>query len=141
MPGFTHLQNAQPISYSHYLMSFFEMFERDKKRAKQLFENINECPLGSGALAGTNFYKINRKNLAKDLGFLKPTENSLDSVSDRDFAIEFLSVMSILSMHFSRLSEDLIIWSSSAYDLIKFPDNLCTGSSIMPQKKIRMQQN
>ncbi len=135
MPGFTHSQNAQPISYAHYLMSFFEMFERDKKRAKQLSDNINECPLGAGALAGTNFCEINRESLARDLGFAKPTENSLDSVSDRDFVIEFLSILSILSMHFSRLSEDFIIWSSSAYELIKFSDNLCTGSSIMPQKK------
>ena len=135
MPGFTHSQNAQPILYSHYLLSFFEMFERDKKRAKQLLENINECPLGSGALAGTNFYEIDRKALAKNLGFKKPTENSLDSVSDRDFVIEFLSLLSILSMHFSRISEDFIIWSGSAYDFLKFPDNLCTGSSIMPQKK------
>ena len=135
MPGFTHSQNAQPISYSHYLMSFFEMFERDRKRAKQLLKNINECPLGSGALAGTNFFEIDRNFLAKDLDFLKPTENSLDSVSDRDFVIEYLSVLSILSMHFSKLSEDFIVWSSSAYNLIKFPDNLCTGSSIMPQKK------
>ena len=94
-----------------------------------------ECPLGSGALAGTNFYEIDRNILAKDLGFKKPTENSLDSVSDRDFAIEFLSLLSILSMHFSRLSEDFVIWSSSAYNLIEFPENLCTGSSIMPQKK------
>ncbi len=135
MPGFTHSQNAQPILYSHYLLSFFEMFERDKKRAKQLLENINECPLGSGALAGTNFYEIDRKALAKNLGFKKPTENSLDSVSDRDFVIEFLSLLSILSMHFSRISEDFIIWSGSAYEFLKFPDNLCTGSSIMPQKK------
>ena len=135
MPGFTHSQNAQPISYAHYLLSFFEMFERDKNRAKQLLENMIECPLGSGALAGTNFYEIDRNILAKDLGFKKPTENSLDSVSDRDFAIEFLSLLSILSMHFSRLSEDFVIWSSSAYNLIEFPENLCTGSSIMPQKK------
>ncbi len=135
MPGFTHSQNAQPILYSHYLLSFFEMFERDKKRATQLLHNINECPLGSGALAGTNFFEIDRKKLAKSLGFKKPTENSLDSVSDRDFIIEFLSLLSILSMHFSRLSEDFIIWSSSAYDFLEFPDNLCTGSSIMPQKK------
>ncbi len=135
MPGFTHSQNAQPILYSHYLLSFFEMFERDKKRAKQLLENINECPLGSGALAGTNFYEIDREALAKNLGFKKPTENSLDSVSDRDFVIEFLSLLSILSMHFSRISEDFIIWSGSAHDFLKFPDNLCTGSSIMPQKK------
>ncbi len=135
MPGFTHSQNAQPILFSHYLLSFFEMFERDKRRAIQLLDGIDECPLGSGALAGTNFFEINRKELAKSLGFRKPTENSLDSVSNRDFMIEFLSLLSILSMHFSRLAEDFIIWSSSAYDLLKFPDNLCTGSSIMPQKK------
>ncbi len=135
MPGFTHSQNAQPISYAHYLLSFFEMFERDKKRAKQLLENMDECPLGSGALAGTNFFEIDRNLLAKDLGFKKPTENSLDSVSDRDFVIEYLSLLSILSMHFSRLSEDFVIWSSSAFDLLKFPESLCTGSSIMPQKK------
>jgi len=135
MPGFTHSQNAQPITYSHYLLSFFEMFERDKKRAVQLLENINECPLGSGALAGTNFFEIDRHYLAKDLGFKKPTENSLDSVSDRDFIIEYLSILSILSMHFSRISEDFIIWSGSAYEFLIFPDKLCTGSSIMPQKK------
>ena len=135
MPGFTHSQNAQPILYSHYLMSFFEMFERDKKRAKQLFENMNECPLGSGALAGTNFVEIDRHSLAKDLGFKKPTENSLDSISDRDFVIEFLSMISILGMHFSRMAEDFITWSSCAYNFISFPDTLCTGSSIMPQKK------
>ena len=135
MPGFTHSQNAHPILYAHYLLSFFEMFERDKKRAKQLLENIDECPLGSGALAGTNFFEIDRKALAKNLGFKKPTENSLDSVSDRDFVIEFLSLLSILSMHFSRISEDFIMWSGSAYEFLKFPDNLCTGSSIMPQKK------
>ena len=135
MPGFTHSQNAQPILYAHYLLSFFEMFERDKKRANQILENIDECPLGSGALAGTNFYKIDRKALAKSLGFKKPTENSLDSVSDRDFVIESLCFLSILSMHFSRISEDFIIWSGSAYEFLKFPDKLCTGSSIMPQKK------
>ncbi len=135
MPGFTHSQNAQPISYSHYLLSFFEMLQRDKKRAEQLLKNINECPLGSGALAGSNFYEIDRYILAKDLGFEKPTENSLDSVSDRDFVIEYLSILSIMSMHFSRLSEDFINWSGSAYDFLTFPDSLCTGSSIMPQKK------
>ena len=113
MPGFTHSQNAQPISFAHYLMSFFEMINRDKKRIYQLHQNLNECPLGSGALAGTNFFEINRLLLAKKLGFKKPTENSLDSVSDRDFIIEFLSVLSIISVHFSRISEDLIIWSSS----------------------------
>ena len=135
MPGFTHSQNAQPITYSHYLLSFFEMFERDRRRAKQLLDNIDECPLGSGALAGTNFYEIDRHSLAKNLGFKKPTENSLDSVSDRDFIIEYLSILSILSMHFSRISEDFIMWSGSAYEFLIFPDKLCTGSSIMPQKK------
>ena len=135
MPGFTHSQNAQPISFAHYLMSFFEMIKRDKNRINQLIENMTECPLGSGALAGTNFFEIDRVLLAKKLGFLKPTENSLDSVSDRDFIIEFLAILSIMSIHFSRISEDLIIWSSSAYDLVKFPDTLSTGSSIMPQKK------
>ena len=135
MPGFTHSQNAQPISFAHYLMSFFEMIKRDKNRINQLTENMTECPLGSGALAGTNFFEIDRVLLAKKLGFVKPTENSLDSVSDRDFIIEFLAILSIMSIHFSRISEDLIIWSSSAYDLVKFPDTLSTGSSIMPQKK------
>ena len=135
MPGFTHSQNAQPISFAHYLMSFFEMVKRDKNRINQLIENMTECPLGSGALAGTNFFEIDRVLLAKKLGFMKPTENSLDSVSDRDFIIEFLAILSIMSIHFSRISEDLIIWSSSAYDLVQFPDTLTTGSSIMPQKK------
>lgn len=135
MPGFTHSQNAQPISFAHYLMSFFEMIKRDKNRINQLNKNMTECPLGSGALAGTNFFEIDRILLAKKLGFVKPTENSLDSVSDRDFIIEFLAILSIMSIHFSRISEDLIIWSSSAYDLVQFPDTLTTGSSIMPQKK------
>ena len=135
MPGFTHSQNAQPISFAHYLLSFFEMLERDKQRSKNLIENMNECPLGSGALAGTNFFEIDRNFLAKKLGFKKPTENSLDSVSDRDFVIEFLSVISIISVHSSRIAEDFIIWSSNAYGFLKFPDSLSTGSSIMPQKK------
>ncbi len=135
MPGFTHSQNAQPISYSHYLLSFFEMLQRDKKRTEQLLKNLNECPLGSGALAGSNFFEIDRNYLAKDLNFEKPTENSLDSVSDRDFVIEYLSILSIMSMHFSRLAEDFINWSGSAYNFLTFPDSLCTGSSIMPQKK------
>ena len=135
MPGFTHLQNAQPILFSHYIMSFFEMLERDKSRAIFLKKNMNECPLGSGALAGTNFYEIDRVSLAKNLGFNKPTENSLDSVSDRDFVVEFLFIVSTLSMHLSRLCEDFIIWSSSSYNFIVFPDSLSTGSSIMPQKK------
>ena len=135
MPGFTHLQNAQPISFSHYLMAFFEMFERDKSRISDMIDRMDECPLGSGALAGTNFGKIDRKLIAKLLGFKKPTENSLDSVSDRDYAVEFLSNLCILSMHFSRISEDFIIWCSSGFSFIKFSDSFCTGSSIMPQKK------
>ena len=135
MPGFTHLQNAQPILFSHYIMSFFEMLERDKSRAIYFKKNLNECPLGSGALAGTNFYEIDRVSLAKNLGFSKPTENSLDGVSDRDFVVEFLFIISTLSMHLSRLCEDFIIWSSSSYNFLDFPDSLSTGSSIMPQKK------
>ena len=135
MPGFTHLQNAQPILFSHYLLSFFEMIQRDKMRAIQLIKNLNECPLGSGALAGTNFFEIDRFYIAKKLGFEKPTENSLDSVSDRDYVVEFLTILSLISMHFSKISEDFIIWASGAFEFIKFPDSLCTGSSIMPQKK------
>ena len=135
MPGFTHLQNAQPILFSHYLMSFFEMINRDKIRSLQLIESLNECPLGSGALAGTNFFEIDRFYIAKRLGFKKPTENSIDSVSDRDYVVEFLTILSLISMHFSKLSEDFIIWASRAFEFIKFPDTLCTGSSIMPQKK------
>ena len=135
MPGFTHLQNAQPILFSHYLLSIFEMIQRDKMRAIQLIKNLNECPLGSGALAGTNFFEIDRFFIAKKLGFEKPTENSIDSVSDRDYVVEFLTILSLISMHFSKISEDFIIWASGAFEFIKFPDSLSTGSSIMPQKK------
>ncbi len=135
MPGFTHLQNAQPVLFSHYLLSFFEMLQRDKKRIINLQENLNECPLGSGALVGTNFFEIDRFSLAKNLGFQKPSENSIDSVSDRDFVVEFLFVLATLSMHLSRLAEDFIIWSSSSFNFLEFPDSLSTGSSIMPQKK------
>ena len=135
MPGFTHLQNAQPISLAHYFMAFFEMFERDKRRLFDMINRLDECPLGAGALAGTSFAKIDRKYLAKLLGFSKPTENSLDSVSDRDYAIEFLSNLSILAIHFSRIAEDFIIWCSNEFSFIKFSDLHCTGSSIMPQKK------
>ncbi|MAZ07471.1 MAG: argininosuccinate lyase [Rickettsiales bacterium] len=135
MPGFTHSQNAQPISFSHYLMCVFEMLERDKKRFHNLIKSNNECPLGSGALAGTNFYSIDRNFIAKELGFEKPTENSLDSVSDRDFVIEFASNISFVALHLSRIAEDLIIWSGIQFDFVKFSDALCTGSSIMPQKK------
>ena len=135
MPGFTHLQNAQPILFSHYLLSFFEMINRDKIRSFQLIKNLNECPLGSGAIAGTNFFEIDRFYIAKKLGFEKPTENSIDSVSDRDYVVEFLTILSLISMHFSKLSEDFIIWASGGFEFIRFPDTLCTGSSIMPQKK------
>ena len=135
MPGFTHLQNAQPISLAHYLMCSFEMFHRDKLRMKFLENNLKECPLGSGALAGSNYENIDRQFIAAKLGMGKPTENSLDSVSDRDFIIEFLSYASLIAVHVSRISEDFIIWSSTQFQFIKFPDTLCTGSSIMPQKK------
>ena len=135
MPGFTHLQNAQPILFSHYLLSFFEMINRDKIRSIQLIKNLNECPLGSGAIAGSNFFEIDRFFIAKKLGFEKPTENSIDSVSDRDYVVEFLTILSLISMHFSKLSEDFIIWASGGFEFIRFPDTLCTGSSIMPQKK------
>ena len=135
MPGFTHLQNAQPVLFSHYLLSFFEMLQRDKNRINNLQENINECPLGCGALVGTNFFEIDRFTLAKNLGFKKPSENSIDSVSDRDFVLEFLFIVATVSMHLSRLAEDFIIWSSSSFNFLKFPDSLSTGSSIMPQKK------
>ena len=141
MPGFTHLQNAQPISLAHYFMAFFEMFERDKNRFQKLLDSLSECPLGSGALSGTNFHKIDRMQLAKLLNFKRPTSNSLDSVSDRDYVIEFMSTSSILSMHFSRMAEDFIIWCSTEFSFIEFSDSLSTGSSIMPQKKIQMQQN
>ena len=130
MPGFTHLQNAQPISFSHYLMAFFEMFERDKSRISDMIDRMDECPLGSGALAGTNFSKIDRKLIAKLLGFKKPTENSLDSVSDRDYAVEFLSNLCILSMHFSRISEDFIIWCSSGFSFVKFSVSASAASPV-----------
>lgn len=135
MPGFTHLQNAQPISFGHYLMAFFEMLERDKKRLKNLVQNLDECPLGSGALVGTNFFKIDRVELSKILGFKKPTGNSLDTVSDRDYVIEFLSTSAIISIHLSRVAEDFIIWCSSGFSFVAFSDRYSTGSSIMPQKK------
>ncbi len=135
MPAFTHSQNAQPVIFSHYLLSFFEMLNRDKLRAKQLLKSMNSCPLGSGAIAGSNFSKIDRFFIAKKLGFEKPSENSIDSVSDRDFVIEFLTVISIISIHLSKMAEDFIIWASNSYNFIEFPDTLCTGSSIMPQKK------
>ncbi len=134
MPGFTHLKNAQPISFAHYLLAYVEMFNRDKKRFLNNIDLINECPLGSAALAGTSF-NIDRKFTAKKLGFKKPTNNSIDSVSDRDFAIDFLSAAATCAMHLSRLAEDFIIFNSEAFSFIEFNDKVLTGSSIMPQKK------
>jgi argininosuccinate lyase len=134
MPGFTHLKNAQPISFAHYLLAYVEMFKRDKKRFSDNIDNIDECPLGVGALAGTS-YKIDRNYTSKKLGFKKPTSNSIDTVSDRDFALDFLSSASICAMHISRFAEELIIWNSDIFKLIKLSDKMLTGSSIMPQKK------
>jgi len=134
MPGFTHLKNAQPISFAHYLLAYIEMLNRDKKRFSNNIILIDECPLGSAALAGTSF-KIDRKYTSKKLGFKKPTNNSLDSVSDRDFAIDFLSAAATCAMHLSRLAEDFIIFNSEAFSFIEFKDKVLTGSSIMPQKK------
>ena len=134
MPGFTHLKNAQPISFAHYLLAYVEMFKRDQKRFMSNIDYINECPLGVGALAGTS-YKIDRNFTSKKLGFKKPTNNSIDTVSDRDFALDCLAAASICAVHISRLAEELIIWNSDIFKLIKFNDKMLTGSSIMPQKK------
>ena len=134
MPGFTHLKNAQPVSFAHYLLAYVEMLNRDKKRFTNNIILIDECPLGSAALAGTSF-NIDRKFTAKKLGFKKPTNNSIDSVSDRDFAIDFLSTAATCAMHLSRLAEDFIIFNSEAFGFIEFTDRVLTGSSIMPQKK------
>jgi len=134
MPGFTHLKNAQPVSFAHYLLAYYEMLKRDKKRFKNSLDLLNESPLGSAALSGTS-YKIDRNYTSKKLGFKKPTDNSIDAVSDRDFAIDFLYVSAVCAMHLSRLAEDFIIMNSDAYKLIEFNDNVLTGSSIMPQKK------
>ena len=134
MPGFTHLKNAQPISFSHYLLAYVEMFKRDKNRFSNNINYINECPLGVGALTGTS-YKIDRNFTSKKLGFKKPTANSIDSISDRDFVLDFLSSASICAMHISRFAEELIIWNSDIFKLIKIDDKMLTGSSIMPQKK------
>ena len=134
MPGFTHLKNAQPISFAHYLLAYVEMFKRDKIRFLNNINYINECPLGVGALAGTS-YNIDRNFTSKKLGFKKPTNNSIDTVSDRDFALDFLAAASICAVHISRLAEELIIWNSDIFQIIKFNDKMLTGSSIMPQKK------
>ena len=134
MPGFTHLKNAQAISFAHYLMAYVEMFDRDKKRFISNLKSLNESPLGVAALTGTSF-NIDRNYTTKKLGFNKPTNNSIDTVSDRDFVIDFLYSVSVCSMHISRIAEELIIWNSDAYNLINLSDKVVTGSSIMPQKK------
>ena len=134
MPGFTHLKNAQVISFAHYLMSYVEMFNRDKKRFFNNLDSLNENPLGVAALAGTSF-NIDRNFTSKKLGFQKPTNNSIDTVSDRDFVLDFLFAASLCAMHISRIAEELIIWNSDGFNLIKLSDKVVTGSSIMPQKK------
>ena len=134
MPGFTHLKNAQPISFAHYVLAYVEMFSRDKQRLKNNFTNLRQNPLGSGALSGTSF-NIDRNFTTKKLGFKVPTNNSIDTVSDRDFVLDFLFASSVCAMHISRLAEEFIIWNSDAFRLITLKDNIVTGSSIMPQKK------
>jgi argininosuccinate lyase len=134
MPGFTHLQVAQPVTFGHHLMAWYEMLKRDIGRFADSRQRMNMSPLGAAALAGTS-YPIDREFTAKELGFDAATQNSLDSVSDRDFAIEFCSAAAILLVHMSRMSEELVIWASAQFDFIELPDRFCTGSSIMPQKK------
>ncbi len=134
MPGFTHLQTAQPVTLGHHLMAYYEMLQRDRARLADARARMNECPLGSAALAGTGF-AIDRDATASALGFNAPTANSLDAVSDRDFALDFLYVCSAAALHLSRLAEELILWASQPFSFIRLPDSLSTGSSIMPQKK------
>ena len=134
MPGFTHLQSAQPVTWGHHMMAYVEMFSRDLGRIRDARRRMNESPLGAAALAGTSF-PIDRDMTAKALGFDRPCANSLDAVSDRDFALEFLSVSSICAMHLSRLSEELVIWSTAQFRFVRLSDRFSTGSSIMPQKK------
>jgi argininosuccinate lyase len=134
MPGFTHLQTAQPVTFGHHMLAWVEMLLRDLARLKDTYQRVNVMPLGSAALAGTT-YPIDREFTARELGFAAITENSLDAVSDRDFAIELVSAASTLMMHLSRFSEELILWSSAQFDFVDLGDSFCTGSSIMPQKK------
>ncbi|MEL6888920.1 MAG: argininosuccinate lyase, partial [Pseudomonadota bacterium] len=134
MPGFTHLQTAQPVTWGHHMMAYVEMFGRDMSRVRDARARMNECPLGAAALAGTSF-PIDRDMTAQALGFDRPAANSLDAVSDRDFALEFLSVASICAMHLSRFAEELVIWSSAQFRFVTLSDRFSTGSSIMPQKK------
>jgi argininosuccinate lyase len=134
MPGYTHLQKAQPVLLAHYLLAYFEMFARDRERLQDVRKRVNVLPLGSGALAGTN-YPIDRHRLARLLGFESISGNSLDAVSDRDFVIEFISAAALIMMHLSRLSEDLILYSTTEFGFIELSDKVATGSSLMPQKK------
>ncbi len=134
MPGFTHLQTAQPVTFGHHCMAYVEMFGRDRSRARDALARLDECPLGAAALAGTGF-PIDRDQTAKSLGFAGPTRNSIDTVSDRDFALEFLSLASICGTHLSRLAEEIVIWSTPQFGFIRLSDSFSTGSSIMPQKK------
>ena len=134
MPGFTHMQKAQPITLAHHLGAYFEMFKRDRQRMRDIFRRMNVCPLGAGALAGTT-YPLDREYTASLLGFTGPTLNSMDSVSDRDYVIELLSALSIIMMHLSRFSEEVITWNSNEYHFVEIDDAYSTGSSIMPQKK------
>lgn len=134
LPGFTHLQVGQPVLFAHHLLAYFEMFKRDISRLDDLNARINECPLGACAMAGTSF-AIDREFVAKKLGFAKPTANSMDSVSDRDFAVEFLFCISLMAVHLSRFAEEIVIWMSKGFEFIKLSDSFTSGSSIMPQKK------
>ena len=134
MPGFTHLQKAQPVTLAHHMGAYFEMFRRDRLRMRDIYERMNYCPLGSGALAGTT-YPLDRDDTARALGFYGPTRNSMDGVSDRDYVIEFLAALSTIMMHLSRFSEELILWNSNEYQFIEMDDAYSTGSSIMPQKQ------
>jgi argininosuccinate lyase len=134
MPGFTHLQTAQPVTLGHHLMAYYEMIRRDRSRFADARRRLNECPLGSAALAGTGF-PIDREMTAQALGFDRPTANSLDSVSDRDFALDYLMAAAQCSLHLSRLAEEFVIWASQPFGFVRMPDSLSTGSSIMPQKK------
>jgi argininosuccinate lyase len=134
MPGFTHLQSAQPVTFGHHLLAYVEMLARDRSRLRDARERMNECPLGAAALAGTSF-PIDRHMTAKALGFARPTANSLDSVSDRDFVLETLSAASICAMHLSRLAEEIVLWATPQFGFVKLSDKFTTGSSIMPQKR------
>ena len=134
MPGFTHLQKAQPTTLAHHMGAYFEMFKRDLLRMKDIYKRMNYCPLGAGAFAGTT-YPLDRAYTASLMGFEGPTLNSMDSVADRDYVIEFLAALSTIMMHLSRFSEEVIIWNSNEYRFVEIDDAYSTGSSIMPQKK------